>query len=558
MRKYRVPTICRDTGEESYIVVNASSAQDAMKAVQAVGFISGIPEVISTSHSAVRSDNSVVNSGSAHRPLPRSARRPSLPVLVLAGLGAIGLVSCILVLLARQLDSSRDQSRASLYSSESPHPEAADPPFGPATTATLPDNSPSPSPALAGASSAEQVLVPAAESPSAADEPLSRPVVLAGDYMSIPITGEVGKDVLTSGIEQCLQRAVSEGIHTIVFDIDSPGGSVAEAYKILEVLEKYDLTMVARVRHAISAAMVFVAASDTILVEPDSTLGGAVAFSLDRATGEVAVDAKLLSIWGASLAATAAAHNHNTAVVWAMCVMERSVYVHTDTIAGRTTVQDFPCSTTADCRLLDGPSTVLTLDGQEAIKLGFALPATGGQQLAFASDFRERLSGRTMMEAAASSRRQQTKERLERQIRQVVDRERVRRESEEQERERRRQALEVRRQYESDVTEIRGLVLRIEAYINDARAKHPRQYSDYATDYRGNYTRTSIDNWRYRSAQATQAWKNVKAGLEDIAKRMEAKGLDKSEPALKAVIERLYDDTNLELNRLANISSYPQ
>lgn len=377
--------------------------------------------------------------------------------------------------------------------------------------------------------------------------------------MLIPVRGVIGEDVLASGVEACLQQALANGVRTVVFDIDSPGGSVDEAYSVLELLKRHDdLTMIASVRRAISAAMVFVTASDTILVEPDSTLGGAVAYSKNQTTGEVAIDAKMLSLWGAALAATASAHHHDPSVVWAMCVMERSVYVHTDPTTKQATIQDHPCLTPSDCRMLDGPSTVLTLDGTEALALGFAFPAAGDKRLAIAHDFSESLSGRATMEQAAHDRRRTLTEATEKLRTEQIERESARRYAEEQERQRQQQELEAARQYDRDVAEVEGLVNRIRAFMDDARAKHPRQYSDYFTDYYGNYTRASVDNWRYRSNQATQAWKNVKAGLEDIAQRMQAKKLDNSEPELKAEIERLYDETNLELNRLDGIRNYPQ
>jgi ATP-dependent protease ClpP protease subunit len=554
MRRYCVPTICRKTGDESYLVVNAENSEQATKLVQNAGFITGVPTPLASSFLPDRSSVARADLVPSRDGSPKRLDRFSLLVLAFAGVVIVVSVSVLLFHLSRHLEPTELASATSKQQRTESTIEASPVPLIPRLQASEQKPSP-PMPPVTQAPTPELADLDLG-SADLAGTPKTK---LSGSYMLIPVQGVIGEDVLASGVDACLRQAIAKGVRTVVFDIDSPGGSVDEAYRILDVLKIHDeIATVARVRHAISAAMVFVVASDAILVHPDSTLGGAVAYSKNQTTGEVEIDAKRLSLWGARLAATASAHHHDPSVVWAMCVMERSVYVYTDLTKKQSTIQDHPCQTPGDCRMLDGPSTVLTLDGTEAIDLGFAFPATGDKRLAIAEDFGEILSGRSMMEQAANDRRRMLAQVAEKLLTEKIERENARREAEELERQRQQQTLEAARQYDRDVAEVKGLVQRIYAFMDDARAKHPRQYSDYFTDYYGNYTRASVENWRHRSNQATQAWKNVKAGLQDIAKRMQTKNLDDSEPEIKAEVERLFDETNLEINRLDSIRSYPQ
>jgi hypothetical protein len=552
VRKYRVPTINRDTGDESYVVIAAESAEDAMKVVQDAGLITGVAELIDaaspSNHTAVPKSKS----DGARRYEPPSATRPTVLFAVLAGLALLLIAAAVLVVWLPASPHSGVKPIAAASVAEPPPAEAPAQPLPPPSPIILkPGDPPSPStPAV------PESIVSANLAPDLAAAP---PIVLDGEYLIIPVEGVIGEDVLAAGLEECLQQASIRGTRTVVFDLDSPGGQVGEAYKIADVLQKYDhLTLVARVKHAISAAMVFVTAADVILVSPDSTLGGAVAFSRDNRTGEVSVDAKMLSIWGAALAGTASAHGHNASIVWAMCVMEKEVYVYTDSTTHQVTAQGYPCNSTDGCRMIDGPSTVLTLDGNEAINLGFAFPVAGDDRVTVAQGFRESGSGRSMMEQAARNRRSRLADAEEMRRQAKAQQERTRREAEEIQRQQQQQELLARQQYEKDVADVTGLVLRIDAYIDDARAKHPRQYSDYMIDAYGNYTPTSIENWRTRSNEALRAWKDVRAGLTDIATRMKEKGLEQSEPKLKALVERLYDEASLEISRLDAIRKRPQ
>jgi hypothetical protein len=551
MHTYRVQVVDRETGDESFAVIEAENADEAIKSLQTMGFITGVPKLISPVSTKDLSSTPATIARSTRQAAAKHASRTFARVTAMVRVFAVVSVASAFVYFILLRGHPETRPVASGTSSGT-------------IAATRTDSAPDPAPRLladAAHHSAGIDQSPTTASPDPLPPKISEApdVVLSGDYMLVPVRGEIGKDILASGVERCLQQAELNGLRSVVFDIDSPGGSVDEAYAILDTMQRFEkLTLIARVHKAISAAMAFVVSSDVILVDSGSTLGGAVSYTPAQTTGAVSVDAKLNSIWAARLAAAASVHGHDTSIVWAMCVMERSVYVQPDPVTKKRIAQDHPFSEAADSWMLDGPSTVLTLEGDEALQLDFAMPMTGDQRLAIASDFRERLSGLSMMQQAAQDRQSKLTEAVEQLRRAKNELERARQEAEEQVRQRDQEALQARQQHDRDVTEIEGLVLRLQAYINDAQAKHPRWYSDYKTDYDGKYSQSSVDNWRYRSLQAIQAWKNVIAGLEDIAGRMQAKKLDESEPALKAVVERLYDDARLELNRLSEIWNYPQ
>ncbi|MCH8315880.1 MAG: hypothetical protein IIA64_07890 [Planctomycetes bacterium] len=130
-------------------------------------------------------------------------------------------------------------------------------------------------------------------------------------FIEIPIVGKFnlpgGRDepwILPSGIERTLAYAADHGIKHVVLRIDSPGGRVDAAQEIVALMEKYSdrLQYHAVIERAISAAIWVVFASDTIYMKPDSVIGGAVPYTVDKAAN-ISVEEKMNSILAAELAA---------------------------------------------------------------------------------------------------------------------------------------------------------------------------------------------------------------------------------------------------------------
>ena len=93
--------------------------------------------------------------------------------------------------------------------------------------------------AAAGASATP---APKWEVPAARPAPPVRAKKAGGpSYCLVPLHGVVGSTVLADALEKSLEDAVRrEPDVSVVLDVDSPGGSVEEAKKIISVLRRYN------------------------------------------------------------------------------------------------------------------------------------------------------------------------------------------------------------------------------------------------------------------------------------------------------------------------------
>jgi ATP-dependent protease ClpP protease subunit len=191
----------------------------------------------------------------------------------------------------------------------------------------------------------------------------------------VPIKGQIGAEVLASGIEGALRRAAKLGVSDVVFVIDSPGGRVADARAIASVLAEHNASFEyhAIVSSAISASVWILASCDTIHALPAAKAGGAVVFRQSRSTGSVEVDAKLNSVLCAEVVAAAEQKGHPAALFEAMMLAERELHAWSDADGA----QRVSCSRSAagpGARLLDTDETVLTLTAEQMVELGLADP----------------------------------------------------------------------------------------------------------------------------------------------------------------------------------------
>ena len=209
-------------------------------------------------------------------------------------------------------------------------------------------------------------------------------------FIEIPIVGKFnlpgGRDepwILPSGIERTLAYAADHGIKHVVLRIDSPGGRVDAAQEIVALMEKYSdrLQYHAVIERAISAAIWVVFASDTIYMKPDSVIGGAVPYTVDKAAN-ISVEEKMNSILAAELAAVAEKKGHSTVLLRAMISLGAAVYVWTDEEDRTQIASTLPAEPgVGDVRALDTENTILTLTEGEAVRIGLArlAPATPEQ-----------------------------------------------------------------------------------------------------------------------------------------------------------------------------------
>ncbi len=223
---------------------------------------------------------------------------------------------------------------------------------------------------------AEEVEIEAA--PSATQTITKRdgvPLVL-----EVPLEGTFGQDIYPKSVAMALEWAVENQVSDVVFRLDSPGGEVWAAQKIVEIMGRYEdeLTYHALVERGISASIWPTFACETITMPPGSTLGGAVVYRMS--TGNAEVDAKMNSILEAELSADARSRGHDPAVVRAMMIGEAELYAYRDKNGGgpwRLTgdkKEAYEDRRDREIRDLDERNTVLTLTDEDAVIYGVAEP----------------------------------------------------------------------------------------------------------------------------------------------------------------------------------------
>jgi ATP-dependent protease ClpP protease subunit len=225
-------------------------------------------------------------------------------------------------------------------------------------------------------------IIPEVSSTTSNNDDPSQPVDNC-QYGVIPIKGVVGEDALAAAVLESIRDMSRNGISTIVLDIDTPGGQVSEAESIRDavLLFSHEIYFVAFVRNSISAGIWPTFACDLIIFAPNGTMGGAVAFGIDKTTGSAEVDAKQNSIHAAKMAAIAAHKGHEPAISHAMMVMEASLYLCSDENEHAFVSAERPDEGRV-IRALDTPDRVLTLIAGDATAIGLAAGvATSPHQL---------------------------------------------------------------------------------------------------------------------------------------------------------------------------------
>ncbi|MFG0305156.1 MAG: hypothetical protein ACF8Q5_02940 [Phycisphaerales bacterium JB040] len=201
--------------------------------------------------------------------------------------------------------------------------------------------------------------------------------------LEIPMEGTFGEDIYPKSIASALEWAVGSGVTDVVFRINSGGGEVWAANKIVEIMERHedDLRYHGLIESAISASIWPMFECDTISMAPGSDFGGAVVYS-QTSTGEVEVDKKMNSIMAAKLASSAESKGHNPAIVRAMMLSEAEVWKYRR--AGTTMpwrLTDLKANATApgmEYELVDSDQQIMTLTQREAADLGVAIALADG------------------------------------------------------------------------------------------------------------------------------------------------------------------------------------
>lgn len=186
-------------------------------------------------------------------------------------------------------------------------------------------------------------------------------------YYVIPLHGEVGSTVLASALEQSLADAIRRKPTVIVLDIDSPGGLVEEAEKIMKVLHRYNkqARIVALTDQDLSAAAILSLSVREIYVKSSSTIGAATSYQPTNLKLPPKLEEKMQSAWRAVARNSAEEGNHEPLLAEAM--IDNDMELHLEKIDGKAIVKEGPGD-----RELCRKGKILTLSSHEAIECGLA------------------------------------------------------------------------------------------------------------------------------------------------------------------------------------------
>ena len=138
----------------------------------------------------------------------------------------------------------------------------------------------------------------------------------------IPITGPIKQHCLPEAIDRALREAKARKATAVVFHIDTPGGYVYVAEKIIECVKNVDwATTISWVeggdKQALSAGAYICMATHKILMAPGTTIGAATPYRLTW-TGSAEVDEKFKSAFRAKFRSLAEQRGHSPVIADAM------------------------------------------------------------------------------------------------------------------------------------------------------------------------------------------------------------------------------------------------
>lgn len=220
--------------------------------------------------------------------------------------------------------------------------------------------------------SAMQMAFPASEVASVRVAPAKPPAATkparpAGPtYYVVPVRGEIGVHFTAELLDRCLADAASQKPTVLLLAIDSPGGSIPEADRILRRLGSLrGVRLVACVGRALSAAAIIAMRCPEIYVASGATIGGATAYQVLPWGAPAAVAEKMQSVWRATCRAAAEQGGHEGLLAEAM--VDSDVELHVVREGGTARVLRG-----AGKDMLTSKGKLLTLTAKEAVGCGLA------------------------------------------------------------------------------------------------------------------------------------------------------------------------------------------
>ncbi len=130
----------------------------------------------------------------------------------------------------------------------------------------------------------------------------------------VPISGVIELGVAPF-VARALDEAAEQGAAGVILDLDTPGGRVDAAWKIIDDVRDAEVPVYAFVnRRALSAGAMIALAADEIYMRPGSTMGAATPVTGE---GEKASE-KMVSAMRSEFRALAEAHGFDPAIAEAM------------------------------------------------------------------------------------------------------------------------------------------------------------------------------------------------------------------------------------------------
>lgn len=186
----------------------------------------------------------------------------------------------------------------------------------------------------------------------------------SASYFVIPIKGEIGKDVQKDNVQEGMRIARIRKADYVVFEIDSPGGSVADTEEILNVMrERNDMRRVAIVSKALSSAAVLTMACTDVFMQPGATIGAAV--PVPAGPNPQPLDEKVLSAIRAMARSSAEMGNHNVLLIQGM--MEPDLELGLQVKDNKPIVEAGRVG-----KVIKEKGKILTLTAQESVACGLA------------------------------------------------------------------------------------------------------------------------------------------------------------------------------------------
>jgi hypothetical protein len=181
----------------------------------------------------------------------------------------------------------------------------------------------------------------------------------------IPVRGVIGDDFTADRMKSLVDGAVSAKASTIVLDLNTPGGSVADAERIVDIIIAHkEIRFIAFVRRALSAGATITLACKEIYVTDGATIGAAVSYAPDPSGKPVNlpkdVAEKFQSVWRAVCRKAAECGGHQSIIAEAMVDPDFALTMRKD---GDKVI----CERNGKGETLKAAGRILTLTGHEAV-----------------------------------------------------------------------------------------------------------------------------------------------------------------------------------------------